>query len=93
VNSLHDKAFVLSYAKILGKNVLIINTYIPNLEFPVFLNILGLLTEMGYIIDFSYLTLTLVPHKRGGVPYEMFENGKWHFDLKSNFAKLRAMKT
>ena len=88
VNSLHNKPFILSYAKVLGKNILITNTYIPTQEFPEFMNMLGLFTKMGFIKDFSYVTLTLIPHKRGGVPYEFFKKGIWKCNLESNLNKL-----
>lgn len=92
VNSLHAKPFILSYAKVLGKNTLIANTYIPSPEFPELINSLGFLTKMDYVTNFSYVTLTLIPHKRGGVPHEFFENGKWKFDLNSSLEKLNKIK-
>lgn len=92
VNSLHDKPFILSYTKVLGKNTLIVNSYIPALEFPEFINSLGFLTKMDYITNFSYVTLTLIPHKRGGIPHEYFENGTWKCNLDSRLKILKTIK-
>jgi hypothetical protein len=38
------------------------------------------------------VTLTLIPHKRGGVPCEFFENGTWKYHMGSVFAKLKRIK-
>jgi DNA-binding Lrp family transcriptional regulator len=92
VTTLHNKPHVLSYAKVLGKNTLLANTYVPASEFPEFINTLGLLNRMNLVADFSYVTLTLIPHKRGGVPCEFFENGTWKYHMGSVFAKLKRIK-
>lgn len=92
VNSLDNKPYILSYAKVLGKNTLIVNTYIPASEFPGFMNSLNHLAEMDIVANFSHATLTLIPHKRGGVPCEYFKNGTWESSLDRNITKLKLMK-
>lgn len=93
VNSLCDKPHVLSYAKVIGKNTLVANTYVPASEFPEFINTLSFLTKMDFITDFFHMTLTLIPHKRGGVPYEFFQNGAWKCGVDQSVNNLRLMKT
>jgi DNA-binding Lrp family transcriptional regulator len=88
-NSLDDKPFILSYAKVLGKNTLITNTYIPKAEFPKFINSLSQLAEMHLVKSFFHLVLTLIPHKRGGVPYEFFKDGTWKCDIEKSIKRLK----
>jgi DNA-binding Lrp family transcriptional regulator len=90
-NSLDDKPFIMSYAKVLGENILITNTYIPKAEFPKFINSLNRLAEMQLIKNFSHMVLTLVPHKRGGVPHEFFKEGAWKCNVEKSIEKLRKM--
>ncbi len=90
-NSLGNKPFILSYAKVLGENSLIINTYIPKTEFPEFITSLNLLAEMHLIKNFFHVVLTLNPHKRGGVPHEFFKDGKWKCNVENSIEKLRKM--
>jgi len=88
-NSLGNKPFILSYAKVLGKNALITNTYIPKAEFLEFINSLNLLAEMRLIKNFSHVVLTLIPHKRGGVPHEFFKDGTWKCNIDESIKRLR----
>jgi len=90
-NSLGNKPFILSYAKVLGENTLITNTYIPKAEFPEFINSLNLLAEMHLIKNFFHVVLTLIPHKRGGVPHESFKDGTWKCDIEKSNKRLRGM--
>lgn len=87
-NSLDDKPFILSYAKVLGKNTLITNTYIPKAEFPKFVDSLNSLAKMHLIKSFFHMVLTLVPHKRGGIPVEFFKDGTWKCNIDNSIKKL-----
>lgn len=88
-NCLDDKPFMLSYAKIIGQNSLVANTYITKEEFLNFIESLNHLAGMNLIKRFYHVTLTLKPHRRGGVSYKFFKNGTWHYDRKENFERLR----
>jgi len=88
-NSLGNKPFILSYAKVLGENSLITNTYIPKAEFPKFMDSLNRLAEMHLIKNFFHIVLTLIPHKRGGVPYEFFKDGTWDYNHEHTLERLR----
>jgi hypothetical protein len=90
-NSLDNKPFILSYAKVLGENTLITNTCIPKTEFPNFIDSLNRLAEVHLIKSFFHVVLTLVPHKRGGVPHEFFKDGTWKCDVENSIRKLREM--
>lgn len=90
-NSVSNKPFILSYAKVLGENTLITNTYMPKTEFPKFIDSLNRLAEMNLIKSFFHVVLTLIPHKRGGVPYELFEDGAWNCTIDDKIEKLRKM--
>jgi len=88
-NTLDDKPFVLSYGKVLGENTLIANTYTPKAEFRNLIESLERLAEMNFVKNFFHVMLTLLPHKRGGVPYEFFKNGAWQYNRKENLERLR----
>ena len=90
-NSLDEKPFILSYAKVLGENTLITNTYVLKAEFPKFIDSLNRLAEMQLIKDFFHVVLTLVPHKRGGVPYEFFKDGAWTCNVEKSTKRLKEM--
>jgi DNA-binding Lrp family transcriptional regulator len=90
-NSLNDKIFILSYAKVLGKNILIINTCLPKTELPQFMELLNSLAEAHLVKDFFHVVLTLNPHKRGGVPYEFFKEGSWMCNVDKSIQKLKLL--
>ena len=81
VNTLHETPFVLSYAKVINSNFLIVNTYIPKVEFPSFIDSLNTLAEKQLIINYFHVTLTLNPHKRGGIPFKFFKGNTWECNL------------
>lgn len=80
-NAADETPFILSYAKVIERNLLIVNTYIPKSEFLGFIDSLNLLAENRLISNYFKVTLTLDPHRRGGVPYDLFENGAWSFNF------------
>lgn len=92
-NSLDEKPFILSYAKVLGENTLITNTYILKAEFPKFIDSLNRLAEMRLIKDLYHFALTLVPHKRGGVPTEFFKDGAWKCNIDERIKRLREIRS
>jgi DNA-binding Lrp family transcriptional regulator len=90
-NSLDDKIFILSYAKVLGENTLIINTCLPKTELPQFMELLNSLAEVHLVKRFFHVVLTLDPHKRGGVPYEFFKEDTWMCNIDKNIEKLKLL--
>ena len=90
-NSLGNKVFVMSYAKVLGKNTLIMNTCLPKTESAQFLELLNSLAEAHLVRDFFHMVLTLTPHKRGGVPVEFFKEGTWLCNVDKSIGNLKML--
>ena len=90
-NSLGNKVFVMSYAKVLGKSTLIINTCLPKTESAQFLELLNSLAEAHLVRDFFHMVLTLTPHKRGGVPVEFFNEGTWLCNVDKSVGNLKML--
>jgi len=78
-NTLNDKPFVLSFAKIVGQNSLIVHTYIPKLEFPHLIESLSKLIRENIISKFFYVTLDILSFKRQTIAYELFKDSAWSY--------------
>jgi DNA-binding Lrp family transcriptional regulator len=87
-NSLIDKPFVMSRAKIIGKNSLVVHFYVPKVEFSNLIESLNLLAMKDVIEDFHYVSLDVASFKRQTVSYEFFHNGKWTYNSAETNAKL-----
>ena len=87
-NSLQDRPFIISHAKVIGKNSLLIHFYIPKTEFTGFLASLNRLTVKGIVQDFFYVFLDVPSFRRQTVSYEQFKNGSWKFNHKEKTEKL-----
>jgi hypothetical protein len=90
-NSLLDKPFILSHAKVVGKNSLVVHFYIPKVEFSNFIEILNQLSVKGLIEDFSYVSLDVASFKRQTVSYEFFRKNNWLYDAPEVIGKLTGM--
>jgi DNA-binding Lrp family transcriptional regulator len=87
-NSLVDKPFVMSRAKIIGKNSLVVHFYVPKVEFSNLIESLNLLATKDIIEDFHHVSLDIESFKRQTVSYEFFQNGTWTYDSAETNAKL-----
>jgi len=87
-NSLRDKPFALNHAKVVGKNSLLVHSYLPKTEFSNFMMALNHLTREDIIQDFSYVSLDVPSFKRQTVSYEYFHDGKWVYDFGDQIEKL-----
>lgn len=87
-NACEGKPFVVSYAKIVGKNSLILNVYILKTEFPNLIKSLNRLYSEGLIKNFLYATLDPTSYKRQTISYEYFENGKWTYNSEEKLKRL-----
>ena len=87
-NSLIDKPFVLSRARIIGKNSLVVHFYVPKVEFSNLIESLNLLATKDIIEDFHYVSLDVASFKRQTVSYEFFHEGKWIYNSAETNAKL-----
>jgi len=88
VNTLQNKPFMLSYAKVIGRNSLVVNSYTPKIEFSNFIESLNHLIEKGALRDFFYVTLDVASFRRQTVSYEYFKAGKWIYDHEEKIKKL-----
>jgi DNA-binding Lrp family transcriptional regulator len=83
------KPFVLSYAKIIGKNSLLVNIYTLKTEFPNFIKSLNCLYRKGLIEDLFYVALDSASYRRQTISYEYFENGEWTYNSQEKIKKLQ----
>ncbi len=90
-NSLLDKPFVLSYAKLVGENSLLSHFYVPKSEFSRFMDSLECLTMKEIIRNFFFVVLDARTSKRQTVSYEYFNNGKWIYNKAEQIQKLARM--
>ena len=88
-NSLTDKAFVLSYAKVIGQNKLIVHFYVPKIEFSRLIDSINSFIETGIIERFFHVILDIPSYKRQTVSYEFFENSKWTYSHKDAIQNLK----
>jgi len=88
-NTLQHKPFVLSYAKVLGQNSLVVHTYTPKLEFPKFIDSLSRLTRENVVTNFFYVTLDISSSKRQTVSYEFFKENAWTCNQRESLEKLK----
>jgi len=90
-NSLVDKPFVVSYAKGIGKNSLVVHFYVPKTEFSNFMVSLNHLTRAEIIQDFFYVSIDIPSFERQTVSYEYFREGKWVYNHAEEIKKLVKM--
>jgi len=90
-NTLNDKPFILSYARIIGRNSLVVHTYTPKEEFPNLLGLLGQLVKENLISTFFHETLILVPFVDERTPYKRCKNGIWKYDHEATLKRLENM--
>jgi DNA-binding Lrp family transcriptional regulator len=87
-NSLRGKSFVISHAKVIGSNSLLIHFYVPKTEFTNLLSSLNRLTVKGIVQSFFYVFIDLSSFKRQTISYELFKNGAWEYSLEEKIKKL-----
>jgi len=89
VNASDGKPFIVSYAKIMGRNSLIVNIYILKEEFPNLIKSLNQLYRAGLINSLFYVTLDPTSYRRQTISYEFFNDGKWSYDAEAKMKKLK----
>jgi len=87
-NSLLDKTFVINYAKVIGKNSLVVHVYLPKTEFSNFMMSLNRLTMEEIIQDFFYVSIDVASFRRQTVSYECFQDGEWVYNHAEQIKKL-----
>jgi len=91
VNTLANKPFALNFGRVIGKNSLLVHSYIPKIEFSNFVGSLNQLAFEGIIQDFFYVSIDALSFKRQTVSYEYFHDGKWTYDQGERIEKLIKM--
>jgi len=89
--SLLDKPFVGGLGKILNENALIVDVYLPKLEFRKFVDTLSKLIRAGLLDSYNYVILDLRKAERQTIPYEHFKNGKWVYNHQKHIEKLECL--
>jgi len=87
-NSLKDKPFVISHAKVIGSNSLLVHFYVPKAEFTNLLSSFNRLTVKGIVQNFFYVFVDVSSFKRQTISYELFKNGTWEYSLREKIEKL-----
>jgi DNA-binding Lrp family transcriptional regulator len=88
-NSLTGKPFILSYAKVIGQNKLIVHFYVPKIEFLNLVDAINSLIETGIIERFFHVVLDISSYKSQTVSFEFFEENKWTYDHEDAIQKLK----
>lgn len=89
--SLLDKPFVRSMGKVFGQNGLLVQLYLPRLEFREFVDSLSELCRRGFLKDYSYVLQDWRKIKRDAIPFQLFSKRKWLYDQDKFLAKLDAL--
>lgn len=77
--SLLDKPFVGGMGKVISKNALIVDIYLPRLEFRRFIDALAVMIKGDLLKDYSYVIRDLRKVDRQTIPYEHFKDGTWTY--------------
>jgi len=87
-NTLSTKPFILSYARIINQNSLLLHSYTPKTEFPNLINVLNGLAKSNLINDFFYVNLDISSFTRQTVSYEFFRDKAWTYNHKEKLKRL-----
>lgn len=91
--SLLDKPFVNIVGKVLGKNALVSQIYLPRTEFRNFVDALSKLAKTDFMQSYDYVFQDLRPEKwsRMTIPYDSFKDGSWAYDHSKHVKNLNAL--
>ena len=89
--SLLDKPFVSGLGKILDENGLIVDIYLPKLEFRRFVDALSKLARKGLLQSYNYVTLDPAKSRRQTISYEYFKNGSWVYEHNRHLQNLKSL--
>lgn len=88
-NSLLDKHFVRYIGKILNRNEILAEMFLPQDEFRRFIDKLSLLARMNLIEEYDYVIMDLNTGQRQTFSYEFFKDGEWLYPHKKHMASLQ----
>jgi len=87
--SLLDKPFVGGLGKILNQNSLIVDIYLPRVEFRNFVDTLSRLVREGLLLSYNYVILDLRNVKRQTISYEYFKDRTWIYEHDRHIQNLK----
>jgi len=87
--SLMDKPFAYTLGKILVKNALMANLYMPKAEFRKFIDVLSRLIKAGLLQSYFYVIQDLNKTLRQTISYEYFEDGSWIYEHEKHIKSLQ----
>jgi DNA-binding Lrp family transcriptional regulator len=88
-NASKRKPFIISYAKVIGQNCLVLGVYVLKSEFPNLIKTLNSLHADGIIKSFVYVMLDIMSHERQTVSYEFFKDGEWSYERNRKLEELK----
>jgi len=88
--SLLDKPFVNIVGKVLTRNALVSQIYLPRTELRNFVDALSKLANIGFMQGYDYVFQDLRPGKwsRTTIPFESFKEGSWIYDHSEHIKNL-----
>jgi DNA-binding Lrp family transcriptional regulator len=89
--SLLDKPFTRSIGKVFGKNGLIVQLYLPRLEFREFVDRLSELCRRQVLKDYWYVIQDWRKIQRETIPYRLFREHEWLYDQDAYLKQLDAL--
>jgi len=92
-NASAKKPFIISYAKVIGRNSLITAIQIPKLELGNLINTLNKLCKKNLVKNFLYVNIDLLSYERQTVSYEFFKNKKWNYNHEEKMEWLKRLLT
>lgn len=87
--SLLDKAFVLTMGKIIGENSLLVEVFLPNDEFRIFVDALSKMARMKLVHSYEYAIQDLRKRRRQTIFPKLFKERSWMYDHKNHMDALQ----
>jgi len=91
--SLLDKPFIFIIGKVLGKNAIVTQVYLPRIEFRNFVDALSKLARANFIESYDYVFQDLRPGRwiRETIPYQLFKGGSWIYRHEEHIENLHKL--
>jgi DNA-binding Lrp family transcriptional regulator len=90
-NSLFNKPFVMTIGKIHGVNGVIVQMYLPRIEFRRLIDNLSTLIQKGFLSSYRYFIQDFRHISRETIPYKLFVDGKWKYNQEKYLKELGSL--
>jgi DNA-binding Lrp family transcriptional regulator len=87
--SLLNKFFVITMGKILGKDAILMEVFLPSSEFRSFIDVLSVMAKMRLVKSYNYAIQDLRIRARQTISGEFFKDKSWTYDHKNHMEMLR----